>query len=87
MESNENIDLLIILINKILCLIEKENRPFYIDIINKAIKEIQNTKFIKDEIEKKGSKEIYNYYKNTIEYITKKKNQNHNSIYETIIIK
>ena len=88
LESNENINLLIILINKMLFYLEKENenRPFFIKIINNAIKEINNSKLIKNGDGKENLKELYNFYKNTIEYITKKKNQKHDSIYDSIII-
>ena len=86
LELKENINLLIILINKILFYGEKENRFFYSDMINKAIKKLQNSKLFESEAKKEGLKEIYIFYKNTIEYIIKKKNQKSNPIYDSIIL-
>ena len=82
-EKNENLNLLIILINKILYYGEKETRPFYIEIINKAIKILQKSKLVKSKEIKEKLKEIY---KNTIEYIIKKKNQKSNPLYDSILI-
>jgi len=75
------------LINKILFYGEKENRLFYSDMINKAIKKLQNSKLFESKEKKEGLKEIYIFYKNTIEYIIKKKNQKSNPIYDSIILK
>jgi len=85
-EKNENLNLLIILINKILYYGEKETRPFYIEIINKAIKILQKSKLVKSKEIKEELKEIYIHYKNTIEYIIKKKNQKSNPLYDSILI-
>ena len=85
-EKNENLNLLIILINKILYYGEKETRPFYIEIINKAIKLLQKSKLVKSKEIKEELKEIYIHYKNTIEYIIKKKNQKSNPLYDSILI-
>ena len=85
-EKNENLNLLIILINKILYYGEKETRPFYIEIINKAIKILQKSKLVKSKETKEELKEIYIHYKNTIEYIIKKKNQKSNPLYDSILI-
>ena len=85
-EKNENLNLLIILINKILYYGEKETRPFYIEIINKAIKLLQKSKLVKSKETKEELKEIYIHYKNTIEYIIKKKNQKSNPLYDSILI-
>ena len=85
-EKNENLNLLIILINKILYYGEKETRPFYIEIINKAIKILQKSKLVKSKEIKEKLKEIYIHYKNTIEYIIKKKNQKSNPLYDSILI-
>ena len=82
-DKNENLNLLIILINKILYYGEKETRPFYIEIINKAIKILQKSKLVKSKETKEELKEIY---KNTIEYIIKKKNQKSNPLYDSILI-
>ena len=85
-DKNENLNLLIILINKILYYGEKETRPFYIEIINKAIKLLQKSKLVKSKETKEELKEIYIHYKNTIEYIIKKKNQKSNPLYDSILI-
>ena len=85
-EKNENLNLLIILINKILYYGEKETLPFYIEIINKAIKILQKSKLVKSKEIKEELKEIYIHYKNTIEYIIKKKNQKSNPLYDSILI-
>ena len=85
-DKNENLNLLIILINKILYYREKETRPFYIEIINKAIKLLQKSKLVKSKETKEELKEIYIHYKNTIEYIIKKKNQKSNPLYDSILI-
>ena len=85
-DKNENLNLLIILINKILYYGEKETRPFYIEIINKAIKILQKSKLVKSKETKEELKEIYIHYKNTIEYIIKKKNQKSNPLYDSILI-
>ena len=85
-DKNENLNLLIILINKILYYGEKETRPFYIEIINKAIKVLQKSKLVNSKETKEELKEIYIHYKNTIEYIIKKKNQKSNPLYDSILI-
>ena len=85
-EKNENLNLLIILINKILYYGEKETQPFYIEIINKAIKVLQKSKLVNSKETKEELKEIYIHYKNTIEYIIKKKNQKSNPLYDSILI-
>ena len=85
-DKNENLNILIILINKILYYGEKETRPFYIEIINKAIKILQKSKLVKSKETKEELKEIYIHYKNTIEYIIKKKNQKSNPLYDSILI-
>ena len=85
-EKNENLNLLIILINKILYYGEKETQPFYIEMINKAIKVLQKSKLVNSKETKEELKEIYIHYKNTIEYIIKKKNQKSNPLYDSILI-
>ena len=85
-DSHENIYLLINLINKLLCYLEKENKSFFIDTINKSIKLLKESDFIKQEKEKGKYKEIISYYNKTIEYIDKKKNKKSNSIYDPIIL-
>ena len=85
-DSHENIYLLITLINKLLCYLEKENKSVFIDTINKSIKLLKESDFIKQEKEKGKYKEIISYYNKTIEYIDKKKNKKSNSIYDPIIL-
>ena len=84
--SFDNINLLINLINKILSYMENDYRPNYIEIINKAIKQLKNTNFLINGVGNEGYKETYNHYENTIKYITKKKIQKSNSIYNSIIL-
>ena len=74
------------MINKILYYGEKETQPFYIEMINKAIKVLQKSKLVNSKETKEELKEIYIHYKNTIEYIIKKKNQKSNPLYDSILI-
>ena len=84
-ESSEDINLLIILVNKLLIFLEKEQKPYVIDILNIIINQLKNSSFIKNEIMKDDYKHIYIYYKNTFEYISKKKLQKLDKIYDSII--
>ena len=79
----ENINLLILLINEILYYIENDDKNnCYIEILNNIINDIKNNKLIlKDE-----NKDVYNYYKRTIDLINKRKILKNNSIYNSIII-
>ena len=63
---------------------ENDYRPNYIEIINKAIKQLKNTNFLINGVGNEGYKETYNHYENTIKYITKKKIQKSNSIYNSL---
>ena len=87
LESHDNVYLLITLINKLLYYLGKENKSFFIDIINKSIKLLKEAKFFTLEKNKETYKSIFSYYKNTLEYIEKKKNKNTDSIYKSIILK
>ena len=78
LESHDNVYLLITLINKLLCYLEKENKSIFIDTINKSIKLLKESDFIKQEKEKGKYKEIISYYNKTVEYIDKKKNKKSN---------
>ena len=86
LELSENIDLLIILINKLLSYIEKEQRPLFLEIINEVIKQLKNSSFLTNSYKEDYFKDIYIYYKNTIEYIEKKKKQKLDTIYDSIIL-
>ena len=83
LKSNININLAIILINKIFFYIEKDEKENYlIDILNNIIKEIKTNEILLKE----NNKDIYNYYKRTIDLINERKNLIHNKIYDSIII-
>ena len=86
LELSENIDLLIILINKLLSYMEKEQRPLFLEIINEVIKQLKNSSFLTNSYKEDYFKDIYIYYKNTIEYIEKKKKQKLDTIYDSIIL-
>ena len=87
LESHDNVYLLITLINKLLYYMGKENKPFLIDIINKSIKFLNESKFFKLENNKQTYKNTFSYYKNTLGFIEKRKNKNNDSIYKSIILK
>ena len=87
LESHDNVYLLITLINKLLYYMGKENKPFLIDIINKSIKFLNESKFFKLENNKQTYKNTFSYYKNTLGFIEKRKNNNNDSIYKSIILK
>lgn len=87
LESYENVHLLINLINKLLYYMGKENKPFLIDIINKSIKFLNGAKFFNLEKNKQTYKNTFSYYRNTLEFIEKRKNKNNDSIYKSIILK
>ena len=82
-DSYENINLLIILINKVLLYIENENIPKFIEIINKAIKILKDNESLNNKSLNEESREKY---KNILKYISKKKNQKNNSLYKSIIL-
>ena len=86
LDCHENLELLIILINKILIYINKENITFFIEIINNSIKLLKESKLINDEKGKEEFKEIYSYYKRTLEYIEKNKVKKNNPAYDLINI-
>ena len=65
---------------------EKEQRPLFLEIINEVIKQLKNSSFLTNSYKEDYFKDIYIYYKNTIEYIEKKKKQKLDTIYDSIIL-
>ena len=84
LNSSENIYLLITLINKILYYIEKGYKPLSFDIINKSINLLKESKLLNEENNIEDLKEVKIYYKITLEFIKKKKNEKSNYIYDSL---
>ena len=84
LNSFENIYLLITLINKILYYIEKGYKPLSFDIINKSINLLKESKLLNEENNIEDLKEVKIYYKKTLEFIKKKKNEKNNYIYDSL---
>ena len=84
LNSSENIYLLITLINKILYYIEKGYKPLSFDIINKSINLLKESKLLNEENNIEDLKEVKIYYKKTLEFIKKKKNEKNNYIYDSL---
>ena len=79
----DNINLLIELVNEVLYYAEKDDKSnYYINILNNIIKEIKD----KEEILKNGNEDIYKYYKRTIDLINERKIMKKNDFYDSIII-
>ena len=84
LNSSENIYLLITLINKILYYIEKGYKPLSFDIINNSINLLKESKLLNEENNIEDLKEVKIYYKKTLEFIKKKKNEKNNYIYDSL---
>lgn len=86
LDNLENKKLLIKLMNKILYYIEKEDIYALIEILNFIINEIKDKAIFKEEKTNDDLNEIYNYYKNTLNLINQRKNENKNKIYDSLVI-
>ena len=83
LKSSINIKLSIILINKIIFFMEKDyNGNNLVDLLNNIIKELKDSKILLE----KNNKDIYNYYKRTLDLISERKNTIQNKIYDLIAI-
>ena len=77
-ESTEKNNLLIILINKILYFIEKDENCISVEVLNDIIKELKNNEILKENNN--------DYYKRTIDLINERKKLKNKNIYEMINI-
>jgi hypothetical protein len=87
-ESIDNKRLLIKLINKILYYIEKneDNKFVSIEILNNIFNDVKKNELFIGEKMDDNLREIYEYYKNTLNIIIQRKNEKKNNAYSSLVI-